>query len=484
MNWKVISRNVGYALLVSALFMFLSVCVSLLNGHDSALAALSISFLITFIVGLFPFVFVRKVRDITLNEGYVTITLAWLFSFIFGMLPYALWGSQFNIQNAWFESVSGFTTTGATILSDIEALPKSLLFWRSSTHFIGGLGITVFLLMVVPSSSPINMRLTTLELSPLSKSGYASRPSATVKMFAYIYLGICGSAIITYSLAGMPVFDAICHGMSVCAAGGFSTRNLSIAAFGSPMIEFLTMVFMLVASLHFGVIFLAIVNRSFRPLNNPVIKFYVSMLALASLFLGLKLRITGFADTIGQGLWEGTFQVLSYASTTGFGLADNAEWPLSLNFPVLLMGTMCGCSGSCTGGLKSDRVLVLFKSIGVQVSKSLHPSLVNEVKLAGRSKSAAEVNPILVYVGLFLMLLIVSCILTLASGVPAEGALPASLASITNVGPSIGEYGTMGNYNNLPAFAKAVLSLDMFLGRVEIYPLVAVVTMLFDRRDR
>ena len=149
MNWKVISRNIGYVLLVSALFMLLSVIVSLLNGHDSALAALSISFLITFIVGIFPFIFVREARGITLKEGYVIIFLSWLLSFIFGMLPYALWGGPFTLQNAWFESVSGFTTTGATILDNVEGLPDSLLFWRSSTHFIGGLGVVVFLLLVV-----------------------------------------------------------------------------------------------------------------------------------------------------------------------------------------------------------------------------------------------------------------------------------------------------------------------------------------------
>ena len=145
MNWKVISRNIGYALLVSALFMLLSVGVSLLNGRDSALAALSISFLITFIVGIFPFIFVRKTSAITMKDGYLVIVLSWLLSFIFGMLPYALWGGPFSIIDAWFESVSGFTTTGATILTNVEALPNSLLFWRASTHFIGGLGVVVFL---------------------------------------------------------------------------------------------------------------------------------------------------------------------------------------------------------------------------------------------------------------------------------------------------------------------------------------------------
>ena len=169
MNVKVISRYVGVALLVSALFMFFSILVSVANGNDSALAALLISFTITFTVGIFPFIFVRRAPEINLREGYLIIFLSWFLSFIFGMLPYALWGGPFTIVNAWFESVSGFTTTGASILDDIEALPKSLLFWRSSTHFIGGLGVVVFLLLVIPGSSQMKLRLTNLELSSLSK---------------------------------------------------------------------------------------------------------------------------------------------------------------------------------------------------------------------------------------------------------------------------------------------------------------------------
>ena len=167
MNLKVISRNVGTALLVSALFMFLSIIVSVMNGNDSALAALIISFTITFIVGIFPFIFVRKTSAITMKDGYLVIVLSWLLSFIFGMLPYALWGGPLSIIDAWFESVSGYTTTGATILTNVEALPNSLLFWRASTHFIGGLGVVVFLLLIIPNAAPVRLRLTNMELKSI-----------------------------------------------------------------------------------------------------------------------------------------------------------------------------------------------------------------------------------------------------------------------------------------------------------------------------
>ncbi|MBQ5486276.1 MAG: TrkH family potassium uptake protein, partial [Bacteroidales bacterium] len=203
MNVKTISRNVGYALLVSALFMFLSILVSVANGNDSALAALLISFTITFTVGIFPFIFVRKSPEISLRDGYMIIVLSWLLSFIFGMLPYALWGGPFTIVNAWFESVSGFTTTGASILDDIEALPDSLLFWRSSTHFIGGLGVVVFLLLIIPTSSQMRLRLTSLELSSLSKREYRSGANKTVFIFTNVYLGMLMASFVCYLIAGM-----------------------------------------------------------------------------------------------------------------------------------------------------------------------------------------------------------------------------------------------------------------------------------------
>ena len=182
--------NVGKALLVSALFMFLSMMVSIVNGMDAAFGPLAISFLITFIVGAFPFIFVRKVPSITMTDGYLIIFISWILSFIFGMLPYVLYGGEFSLINSLFESVSGFTTTGYSVVKDVEVLPKSLLFWRSSTHFIGGLGVIVFLLLVIPDSSPFRLKMTNLELSSLSREGYRYRSSRTVWIICLVYLSL------------------------------------------------------------------------------------------------------------------------------------------------------------------------------------------------------------------------------------------------------------------------------------------------------
>lgn len=484
MNWKGISRNVGLALLVSSLFMFFSVVVSLVNGHDSALSSLIISFTVTFIAGFFPFIFVRGSQPISLKDGFVTITLSWLLSFVFGMMPYTMWGGPFTLQNAWFESVSGFTTTGATILDNVEALPRSLLFWRSSTHFIGGLGVVVFLLLIIPDSSPVKLRLANMELGSLSRGAYATRTNRTVNIFAYVYMGIFALALVLYLLAGMPAFDALCHAMSVSATGGFSTRNASIGAFGSRWIEGITMLCMYLSSLHFGLLFLAVAGRTLKPLNNPVVKYYTGSILIASVLLGIGLKTGGFCRGWGESLWNGLFEVMCISSTTGFAIADNAQWPGALCALIMIVAVVCGCAGSTSGGLKIDRIVLMFKSLGRQIIRILRPSSVHEVKFGGRILGDEALVPHLLYIVLYVLMLAISTALCLWIGVDWQNSLAASITSLSNVGPALGEMGSMGTFNSAPDLAKMVFSLDMFIGRIEIYPVLAVVAMVFDKRSR
>ena len=478
MNLKVITRNVGTALLVSALFMLLSVFVSLANGGDSALAPLLISFTITFAIGIFPFIFVRKTSHITLKDGYVIIFLSWLLSFVFGGLPYALWGGPFTLINAWFESVSGFTTTGATILEDIEALPRSLLFWRASTHFIGGLGVVVFLVLIIPTSSPIRLRLTNMELSTLSRDDYRTRVNKTVSVFAWVYIGICVSAFVSYLICGMSAFDAICHAFSVCASGGFSSRNLSIGAFNSTPIAIVTMVFMFLASIHFGLIYVVLVSRSLRPLHNSVLRFYVVALVVIAIITSVSLRFSDLGLSWGRAFLDGSFHVMSYASTTGFAISDNSMWPMLPCFMLILVSLVCGCAGSTTGGIKVDRVMVLFKAIHMQNQKTLNPSSIYEVRMGRRILHGEDIYPQVLYMALFFLLIGISTVLCLLIGDPNGHALTGSIASLANVGPSLGSIGSMGNYNCEPSAIKFIFSVDMFMGRVEIYPVLAVLSSI------
>ena len=484
MNIKVISRNVGYALLVSALFMFLSILVSVANGNDSALAALMISFTITFTVGIFPFIFVRKSAAITLKDGYMIIALSWLLSFIFGMLPYALWGGPFTIINAWFESVSGFTTTGSTILDNVEALPNSLLFWRSSTHFIGGLGVVVFLLLIIPSSSQMRLRLTTLELSSLSKREYRSGANKTVYIFTYVYFGLTAASFLLYVMAGMSPFDAINHAMSVVATGGFSTRNLSIGAYNSVPVDLITMLFMLLSSIHFGMVFVAIATRSLKPFRNEIFKFYIWSLVVTSVVVAMSLKVHGIEKGWGDALLSGSFHILSFASTTGFSIADNSVWPVLPSAMLVFVGIWCGMAGSTSGGVKSDRALLLCKEVKYQLRMALHPASVNEIRVNGRVVRQDDVAPHILYIALYFMVVIISVSVCLVLNPDNGNASTAILPSLSNVGLSIGELGSAYSFNAEPAAAKFIYTIDMFLGRVEIYPILAVVMMVFSRRNK
>lgn len=484
MKVQVIARNIGYALLVSALFMFFSILVSIGSGNDSALAALMISFTITFTVGIFPFIFVRKHSEISMQEGYMIIVLSWLLSFLFGMLPYALWGGPFTLVNAWFESVSGFTATGATILDDVESLPDSLLFWRSSTHFIGGLGVVVFLLLIIPNSSQMRLRLTNMELSSLSKYEYRSRTNKTVSIFTIVYFAIMALSFLCYLIAGMSPFDAVNHAMSVTATGGFSTKNLSIGAFDSVAIDLITMFFMLLSSIHFGMVFMVFVTRSLKPLKNEIFKHYVALLSVASILVSVSLKLNGVEDSWARSFLNGSFHVLSYASTTGFGIADNSQWSMLSSSLLLFVGVWCGMAGSTSGGIKIDRIVLLIKEIKYRLKNVMHPTSISEVRVNRRVIKQDELMPHILYTSLFLLVFLLSVVVNLLMESDSGHAFYGTLSCLTNVGPSIGDLGTYGSYSMEPAGVKVMYTIDMFLGRVEIYPILAVMIMLFSRRTK
>ena len=483
MNVKAISVNIGKALLVSALFMALSLGVSLIYGRDNGFGPLLISFIITAIVGSFPFIFVRNVPTLTMKDGFVTIVLAWILSFIFGMLPYVLYGGEFSLINAWFESVSGYTTTGSTILNDIEALPASILFWRSSTHYIGGLGVVVFLLLVMPEASPYRLRLTNMELSALSKDGYRYKSTKVVWVITMVYIGLTITSFLSLWAAGMPLFDAVNHAFSIAATGGFSTRNLSIAAFDSQLINFVTMIFMAAAAIHFGLLYAVVATRSFKPLNNTVVKYYFGSILVTTLLIAFSLIKDGGYESWGRALMDSSFNVVSYMSTTGFANCDNSTWPWLAAVVLIFVSFHCGCSGSTTGGIKVDRLLISFKAISTEIRRRLHPSSVSQVKLGGHNLSDTTVGAVMMFIVVYVLAIFASVVLVMIFGTDASEAVTGVIASIGSVGPGIGELGSLDNYSSQLVSAKIIYTVDMFLGRLEIYPVLLVISMIF-RRDR
>ncbi len=482
MNLKAITLNVGKALLVSALFMLMSVAVSVFYGMDSGFTPLLISCILTALVGAFPFIFVKSAPQMSLKDGFVTIILAWLLSFVFGMLPYIIWGGEFTIINAWFESVSGYTTTGSTILNDVEALPKSLLFWRSSTHFIGGLGVVVFLLLVLPQASPYRMKLTNMEMSSLSKGGYKYNSSKVIRIIVYIYIGLAVISFFSLWAAGMSLFDAVNHAFSIAATGGFSTRNLSIGYYDSQLINGIVMVLMAVGAMHFGLIYAVIVTGSLKPMNNAVVRYYFGSILVCSVIIMISLMTQGGYDSWGNAAMDSSFTVISYMSTAGFAICDNATWPALAGIVLIFVSFQCGCSGSTTGGIKVDRIVIAFKAIGHEIKRRLHPSSVSTVRMSGQNLTEGSVNAVMMFIVVYVFAIFISVIGVMLCGSDPATAFSGVVASIGSVGPGLGELGCLDNYSAQPVMAKFIYSFDMFLGRVEIFPILVVLSMIFKRR--
>ena len=475
MNLSVITRNIGVAVVATALFMFASAFVSICYGFDSAFSPLLLSGVITMAAGMFPLIFVRRSTNITMKEGFVIVVFAWILSCFFGMLPYVLWGGEFSLINAWFESVSGFTTTGATILTDVEALPHGLLFWRSSTHFIGGLGVVVFMLLVLPSSSnSYGMRFSKVEMSALSKVNYKFKVGETARIIILVYLGITVVETILLCFAGMSFFDAINHAMSTVATGGFSTKNMSVAAFDSRSVEIIIMIFMYLAGLHFGLIFSSVSGRTFKIFKNPVIKYYTFTVLVAALLITINLLFSGKGHGVFRSFGMALFQTLTASSTTGFATDNASQWPAFSIIILVILSITCACSGSTTGGIKFDRVYIWASALKAEFKKKLHYNAVVSTRIGNRFIDAPLIADVNIFIILYVSIVIIASLLLAAMGVSVRDSLTCSVSSMGNVGFSLFSGGSFGSYDSIPIFGKFILAFEMLLGRLEIYPLLMI----------
>ena len=475
MNWGVISRNVGIALICCASFMFLSALVSVLDGFDSSFSPLLLSAILTMMVGIFPLVFVRRHRDINTQEGLAILLISWFLCCIFSMLPFVLWGGEFSLVNAWFESASGITTTGATVLEDIEALPKGLLFWRSSTHYIGGLGVVVFIVMILPSFGTVRFKMSKMGVDDISKNNYQYKSNKFIRVVVTVYAGITICSFLSLLLAGMPLFDAANHALSVTATGGFSTKNASIAAYDSPLIEWVLIFFMIVASLHFGLIYASFATRSFKVLKNPVTKFYLSTILAVSLLIAVNLVTSGTIPNVAEALRHSFFTVVCTISTSGFGSTDTNVWPTFSIILLLYVALQCGCSGSTTSGLRSDRVYLTLKAAWAQVIKMAYPTAVVQVKSDGQAVDREMLSSVSLYVLLYLILTLIMAVVYSAFGIDLLTAVSASVSMMSNVGPCFGSFGSsMSNFSMAPEAVKVLMGFQMIIGRLGIYSILLV----------
>jgi len=474
MRFHVVLRYVAFALLLNAVFLSISIVFSIISD-DNALMPLLYTLLITLTFSVFPLIFVPKSSTITNKEGLLIVVISWLVSCLAGSLPYVLWGNEFTFVNAWFESVSGFTTTGSTILTDIEILPNSLLFWRASTHWLGGVGIIVFVLSVLPYLGIAELVLFRSEVSSIAQENFRQRAREAVRILAGVYIGLTALLAISLLVCGMNLFDSVVHSFATIATGGFSSKNASIAHYNSEAIEIVIMVFMLLSGLHFGLLFAAVTGKSLSLFKSKIVRFYVFSMLIGVLLISFN--ITGnYYDNWFDSLRFASFQLLSVGTSTGFATANSSIWPPFSQLILLFFILQCACSGSTSGGIKVDRVVVLIKSFTRHIKQIKHPNAVLPLRIDGKTVDEKIVYKTVLFVAFYILILFVSTILLSLTGVDIYSAFSGSAATMSNVGPGFGSVGSISNFSGIPDLGKWIFSLDMLLGRLEIYALFVVIT--------
>ena len=477
-------RFIGFSLLGLFVLMVASIVVAVFDRMDRSLQSLVISSGITLACGLACVLSTKPTKRINIINGYCIITGCWLGSCLFGALPFLFYGHEFSVVNALFESVSGFTTTGASILNDIEAVPKGLLFWRIATSWIGGIGVVSLVSIVISANDDKRSIMAGMELSTIAKEYYQGRRKQFIYRILTVYVVLTLASFISLHLAGMNWFDAAVHAMSACSTCGFSTKNNSVAFFDSPLIEAILILSMVLASINFSLLF-----STFWPsgsnrrniFNTKIVRVFLGMLALGTVALAYKLKEAGTCHTYSEALRVSAFQLCSITTTTGFATTDTNLWP-SLCKAILCIGALvCGCSGSTAGGIKIDRVWLALKGCEEAFRSLTHPHQYDYVKADGHTKHEDEIASVMTFILLYLAIVFVGTLVYTTWGMDLKTGLSASIACVGNVGPGFGEIGSMGNYAGLATFPKLFSTLLMLLGRLEIYPIMIAAGALVKR---
>lgn len=481
MRVNVVIRYIGLVLQFVAAFMLLSAVVSMLNGYDSAYYPLLLSSFMTALLGTFPLFFVERVDEIKTKEGYAIVVGSWILSCVVGMFPYLIWGGEFTLANAWFESVSGFTTTGASILNDIEFLPRGLLFWRSATAWIGGMGVVMFALVVLPSMGKSRHMLSNVELSTIAKDNFHYRSRVILRLLVTIYAGLTIFTTLGLKYAGMTWFDAATHAMSSCATCGFSTKNLSVAFWDSPIIEGVMMLAMTLSAIHYGILYATFTGRKNNIFHSEVVRMFITMMLLVAVIIAISLFVADIYPSFLTSLRHAAFQVVSITTTSGFATADTNTWTSLAILLLMFCTVICGCAGSTSGGMKVDRLLIASKVIRNRMQIQLHPNAVIRTKMDGIVQDEKIQSLVMTFIVSYIMLTIIGTVVYAMFGYDLLTSFSASIACISNVGPGFGEIGSLDNYSELPAMLKLCSTLLMLIGRLEIF---GFIQLLFIRHWR
>ena len=482
-NWKFVAKVIGYILVLESLFMFLAAAVAgYFSGPD--LFALLLSGSITCACGLgiaLPMGFKKKTNVIGKRESFLSVGLSWFFFALFGTLPFFISGSITSFSDAFFESTSGITTTGASILTDVESMSKGVLFWRSTLQWLGGMGIIVFSLALLPLLGGEAAQLFDAESSGLTHDKFRPRVTQMAKRLWGIYLLLTSLLIFLLWLGPMELYDSVCHAFTTISTGGFSTKQVSIAFWDSPYTESILLVFMIVGAINFSLLYFLFNGQFKKFFKDEELRWFLYIILFASVIVGTGLLVSHNYDFI-HSLRSSLFQVVSVLTTTGFSTDDFSLWGPFYLLVFLFLMFVCGCAGSTSGGLKVVRAVVLAKSTLNEFKRLVHPRAIIPIRLNGSALSFGIVQRLLAFAFLYICIIFASWAILTLVGMPFTDALSASVSSISNVGPGFGALGPNGSYHDIPLFAKWYLSFLMIIGRLEIFTILILFTPGFWKR--
>ncbi|UKK51730.1 TrkH family potassium uptake protein [Prevotella sp. E13-17] len=479
-NFRIISKIIGSLLFIESLFMSLCVGISFFY-HEDDLMAFLLSLLITFASG-FVFLFFGSNADNSLSrrDAYLVVTAAWVVFSIFGLLPFLIHGCIPNVTDAFFESTSGFTTTGASIIDDVEVLPHAILFWRSLTQWIGGLGIVFFTIAILPSLVGGSVKVFAAEATGPIKAKMHPRLTTSAKWIWSIYLILTFGCALSYWAAGMNWFEAINYSMTTTATGGFAIHNDSTEYFHSPTIDYISITFQFLSGINFTLLYISLVKMKLKTLfTNSEFKLYISVVVVATLWI-MYLLLTRMGYGLEHAFRSALFQVVSFITTTGMFNDDAGAWP-HITWVILGVVMYLGaCAGSTSGGFKCIRGVMLLKVIRNNFRQSLHPNAVLPVKVNGTSIPQSKLVTLFAFFTLTLVMMLVTATIMIVSGIDNTNAITIALSCVSNVGPTLDtQIGPVMSWSALPDYIKWILCPLMLMGRLEIMTVLLLFTRSF-----
>ena len=473
MNGKMISHILYKLMGVEGVLLLIPMGVAILYGEESYLSFLIVAaalIVLSLVLGA------KKPKNpvIYAKEGLFIVGLTWLVWSIFGALPFVISGTIPNFLDAFFETVSGFTTTGSTILTDIEVLPRGILFWRSFTHWIGGMGVLVFVLAIIPLADKRSMYLMRAEVPGPTVGKLVPRTMGTAKILYAIYIGLTALQVVLLMFGGLSLYDALVHAFGTAGTGGFSVYNASIAAYNSAYVDGVITVLMILFGINFNLFYLMFARKFAQAFKSEELWTYLGI--IASSVLVITINIYSLYGNVMTSIRYASFQVASIITTTGYATADFAQWPYLSQMILLLLMILGACAGSTGGGIKTARVVILVKSVRREMKRLVHPRSVSVVRMEGKVVEEETVQGVHTYLLFYTAILFVSVLLIALNGFDVTTTVSSVLACLNNVGPGLGEVvGPTGNFSMLSYFSKVVLSLDMLIGRLEIFPILLLV---------